>query len=626
MRCRGLTLLLACALALALHGLAEPALAGPVRGVAEARTALVIGNGAYKDAPLKNPVNDARDMAQALKALGFGVTLLTDATHQQMEAAVRDFGKTLRQGGVGLFYFAGHGVQVGGENFLVPVNAVIASESDVKFGCLNAGLVLGKMEDAGNGLNVIILDACRNNPFARSFRSAELGLAKMDAPTGSLIAYATAPGSVAADGAGRNGVYTEQILKHLRTPGLAITDLFMRVRMGVVAATGKKQVPWEASSLTGYFYFGGEAQPGQAPQPMPPLPAAMPVAPVPPALPRLDPKAERKRLADEAAQLRREQEELAQLQSIQAEQSRLELERQKLEQAKLLALAKRPQQSPANAPQARAHEAQFALLARSGLPDARAYFEQAVQARPDDADARAGLVVALVLSGREADAKYHLRRVDEAGLLTPGARLAKGLLLGLEGNTDAGYHLNRAGEEGADKALTLLCQAVLADRQADVERGRKLMENYAALVPDAERCELARSLDKGFNLLGGMVGSYRWVLPPAAAGHYQARLDISFTRQGKGLAATATGKFWAFSGDISVQDVQLKGKTLQFTLKIYKVLFGGLEEPSTYRFTCDLSGGVDSILVPLVEREPNRDGRFVPVAPYANGKLVRQGS
>ena len=175
--------------------------------MAAGRTALVIGNSAYPTAPLKNPVNDATDMAAALKRLGFDVTLLTDATMRQMEEAVRAFGLKLRGGGIGLFYFAGHGVQVAGENYLVPVNAAIQSEGDVKYGSLNAGLVLAKMEDAGNGPNVVILDACRNNPFARSFRSAEAGLARMDAPTGSLIAYATAPGHVASDGEGRNGVW-----------------------------------------------------------------------------------------------------------------------------------------------------------------------------------------------------------------------------------------------------------------------------------------------------------------------------------------------------------------------------------------------------------------------------------
>lgn len=250
--------------------------AAPVQ--AERRTALVIGNSAYKTAPLKNPVNDARDMASALRSLGFEVALVTDATQQQMENAVREFGTRLRQGGVGLFYYAGHGVQVGGENFLIPVNAAILSEADVKYGSVNAGLVLAKMEDAGNGLNLVILDACRSNPYARGFRSAEQGLAKMDAPTGSLIAYATAPGSVASDGGGRNGVFTRHLLETIKTPGLPISEVFMRVRQGVVQETARKQVPWEASSLIGQFYFAG---PGQTATPPPAVTAPQPATKAP---------------------------------------------------------------------------------------------------------------------------------------------------------------------------------------------------------------------------------------------------------------------------------------------------------------------------------------------------------
>ncbi len=257
------------------------------QALAEGRTALVIGNGAYPTAPLKNPVNDATDMAAALTRLGFRVTLLKNATMQQMEEAVREFGLALRKGGIGLFYFAGHGVQVAGENYLVPVNAVIQSEGDVKYGCLNAGLVLAKMEDAGNGPNVVVLDACRNNPFARSFRSAEAGLARMDAPTGSLIAYATAPGKVASDGEGRNGLYTQHLLRNIATPGLSISDLFMNVREGVVRDSGKKQVPWENTSLIGRFSLAGQPvalapvpQAAPAPKPAPQAaPAPAPAAP-----------------------------------------------------------------------------------------------------------------------------------------------------------------------------------------------------------------------------------------------------------------------------------------------------------------------------------------------------------
>ncbi|MBA4358203.1 MAG: hypothetical protein C0405_10830 [Desulfovibrio sp.] len=222
---------------------------------AQRRVALIIGNGAYPTAPLRNPVNDARDMAGALRTLGFEVILRENASLRQMEDAVDELWARLKGGGAGLFFFAGHGLQVAGRNFLVPVDARLSAEQDVKYRCMDAGLVLGRMENAGNGLNIVILDACRNNPYARSFRNTQEGLAKMDAPKGSLVAYATAPDSVAADGTGKNGIYTGQLLRHLRTPGLGIEELFKRVRIDVLAATGEKQVPWEASSLTGYFTF-----------------------------------------------------------------------------------------------------------------------------------------------------------------------------------------------------------------------------------------------------------------------------------------------------------------------------------------------------------------------------------
>jgi len=613
-------------LSLAMLPLLLVLLAAPAQ--AERRVALVIGNGAYPTAALKNPVNDAKDMAASLQRLGFEVVLLTNANQQQMDSSVREFGLKLRQGGAGLFYYAGHGLQVGGENYLVPVNANIQTESDVRYTCLPAGMVLGKMEDARNDLNIIILDACRNNPFARSFRSAEQGLAKMDAPTGSLISYATAPGSVASDGTGKNGLFTQHLLKNMATPNLSVEEMFKRVRQSVVADTNRKQVPWEASSLIGQFFFSGSSS---EPQPLkPPAAAEAPKSPAPAT--RMDLKAERKRIAEEAERLKREKQELAQYQALQADKDRQEVERQKLEQAKLLAMAPRPKQAPptaapaaapAAAPQPASHAAQFAQLARVGLPAARAYFEQAVQARPDDADARAGLAIAQAFSRSEADARYHLQRLNESNAQTAGARLAKGLLLGLEGNADAAYQLNRAQEDGADRALVLLCQAAAAERKGELERGRRLMEDYAGLVPESERGEYAKALAKSLNLVNNLVGSFKWVMPADYEGGY-GKLDITFTRSGSGLAAKATGKFWAFSGEIVVQDVLVKGKTLMFTLKVYKVIFGSLDDPSTYRFTCDLSGSLDVLPVPAVEWVPGRDGKFVVRRDYANTRLERQ--
>lgn len=225
----------------------------------EQRTALVIGNSSYKSSPLRNPVNDATDIAEELRKVGFTVIQKKNATQREMERAIRKFGKELRKrGGVGLFYYAGHGIQVNGRNYLIPVDAEIETESDVKFEAVDAGRILGKMEDADNDLNIVILDACRDNPFARSFRSSTQGLARMDAPRGSIIAYSTAPGSVAADGKGRNGIFTKYFLKHMDTPGLPIEEVLKKVRVDVIYETHEKQIPWEASSLTGQFYFASK--------------------------------------------------------------------------------------------------------------------------------------------------------------------------------------------------------------------------------------------------------------------------------------------------------------------------------------------------------------------------------
>lgn len=221
----------------------------------ERRLALVIGNSAYKTAPLRNPVNDARAVSKALAGTGFHVTLIEDAGRATMRRAVRDWGDDLARGGVGLFYFAGHGMQIRGRNYLIPVTADVRREDEVEDEAVDANTVLAKMDSAKNALNIMILDACRNNPFQRSFRTAAQGLAQMDAPSGTLIAFATAPGSVAADGEGENGIYTKHLLAEMRQPGVAVEQLFKQVRIGVMAETKERQVPWESSSLRGDFYF-----------------------------------------------------------------------------------------------------------------------------------------------------------------------------------------------------------------------------------------------------------------------------------------------------------------------------------------------------------------------------------
>lgn len=220
------------------------------------RLALVIGNANYKSAPLVNPTNDAEDMASALERLGFTVTVLKNSSLREMKEAVRNFGAELKStGGTGLFYFAGHGVQSKGRNFLVPSSADITSEADLEFEALDANMVLSHMEEAKNSVNILILDACRDNPFARGWRSASRGLAQMDAPAGTFIAFATAPGQGAADGAGRNGVYTKHLLASLRASGSRLEDVFKRAAAQVSTETSGRQVPWTSSSLTRDFFF-----------------------------------------------------------------------------------------------------------------------------------------------------------------------------------------------------------------------------------------------------------------------------------------------------------------------------------------------------------------------------------
>ncbi|MBN2688328.1 MAG: caspase family protein [Deltaproteobacteria bacterium] len=228
---------------------------GQSQAAKEPRTALVIGNSAYGTAPLKNPVNDATATADKLKELGFTVTLKTNAGERDMDEAIRDFGRKLKKNqGVGLFYYAGHAIQLGGVNYLLPVNARIEKESDVRFNAINADMVLAEMAYAENGLNIIILDACRDNPFTRSFRSVARGLAIIsNAPVGTFISYSTGANQVARDGKGEHSPYTEALLENIARPGLTINEVFMNVRVKVREETG--QVPWELSSLEGYFYF-----------------------------------------------------------------------------------------------------------------------------------------------------------------------------------------------------------------------------------------------------------------------------------------------------------------------------------------------------------------------------------
>lgn len=224
----------------------------------EKRVALIIGNGAYVGAaPLRNPPNDARAMSAALRAIGFDVIERVDLKSREMKRAVIEFGNKLRTNDVGLFYYAGHGVQSNGKNYLIPVDAEIEKEADIVVDGVELDMVMTQIEDAKNRLNIVILDACRNNFSTRSWRNQGRGLLQVaNAPSGIFIAYATAPGSTASDNnSGQNGLYTQELLKAMRQPGMRIEEVFKQVRLRVKDLSAAQQIPWESSSLEGEFYF-----------------------------------------------------------------------------------------------------------------------------------------------------------------------------------------------------------------------------------------------------------------------------------------------------------------------------------------------------------------------------------
>ncbi|MCX6335246.1 MAG: caspase family protein [Bacteroidia bacterium] len=222
------------------------------------RLALIIGNGNYTNTqPLSNPVNDANSVYFMLNKLGFDLLKYEDLTQTDMKKAIDDFGEKLKKYDVGLFYYAGHGVQVDGSNYLLPVDANLKSEKDVDYECIDAGKVLSKFDVAGTKTSIIILDACRNNPFAKSWSRGikDKGLAFMEAPPGALIAYSTSPGSVAFDGSGTNGLYTECLLQSIGDPELNLIQVFQKVRKMVRERSAGVQIPWESTSMEGDFYF-----------------------------------------------------------------------------------------------------------------------------------------------------------------------------------------------------------------------------------------------------------------------------------------------------------------------------------------------------------------------------------
>jgi uncharacterized caspase-like protein len=232
------------------------------------RIALVIGNGAYRSTPLKNPVGDAEAVAASLKQLGYEVVLKRDTNFVDLIEALRDFSVRAAAYPVRVLFYAGHGIQARGRNYLLPVDVEPQSEDEIAARAADVGQVIDRLGALKSGLNIVVLDACRVNPFAGgvivgpdgrrlTFRGvARTGLAPQDAPVGTLVAFSTAPNGVALDGAGSaHSIYARHLLRHLPTAGLTVEQLFKRVRIGVAEETQRVQVPWESSSLTADFCF-----------------------------------------------------------------------------------------------------------------------------------------------------------------------------------------------------------------------------------------------------------------------------------------------------------------------------------------------------------------------------------
>jgi hypothetical protein len=276
----------------ALSALLLAVFVGPA--VAEKRVALVVGNSAYQNIPpLDNPKNDAKLMADTLSSLGFtliGGRAQLDLDKPALDNAVQNFGRQVQGADVALFYYAGHGVQVSGSNYLVPVRANPTREADVDFQMVDINLVLRQMQGSGTRLNMVILDACRNNPFgSRGLRASDGGLAQMRAPEGTLISYATQPGSVAQDGTDGHSPYTRALAATIRRAGLDIFQTFNQVGLAVKRATGGSQQPWVSSSpIDGTFYFVAPAAPRVAVAPSQPPRLAGTLRPDPDRIPIKD--------------------------------------------------------------------------------------------------------------------------------------------------------------------------------------------------------------------------------------------------------------------------------------------------------------------------------------------------
>jgi tetratricopeptide (TPR) repeat protein len=475
----------------------------PLQAATERRLALVIGNGKYTSSPLRNPVNDATDMADTLRKLGFNVILKINASKREMGKAVEDFEKQLKGQDVGLFYYAGHGVQVNGVNYLIPVSAKINEETDMEYEAIDAGRVLATMHNAKSMVNIVILDACRDNPYVRSFRSATRGLAIISkAPMGTIVSYSTSPGDVALDGKGRNSPYTSSLLQYMRQPGLSIEQVFKNVRQKLNRETSGKQVPWELSSLQGDFYFSTAK--GSATRPS----------------------------SEETSQV--------------------------------AMLTPTPESITDSTVQ---NDKYFALLARNSWNDALNYFQKAVVSSPDDMDARAGLAIALVFKGDESTAKYNIHRIKEVNYESRWTRVAIGLIEGMGQDYESGYYqLNRAIEEGADNALVRLCLVIINEKRGNYDLAEKEVNNYEVLVPAEQRGQLFKELAEKVNI-GRLVGTYCYSISGDSGSGCRYRISFKIIGNDLAGSVPSFNIPKACTQLVTISNLKIKNNELFFRLR-----------------------------------------------------------
>jgi uncharacterized caspase-like protein len=431
-----------------------------------ARFALVIGNAGYANAPLPNAQNDATAVAKVLERAGFRVDLKLNVTQRQMQEAIAGFGNQLKNDGVGLFYFAGHGVQIRGHNYLVPVATEIRREDEVPARAVDVQVLLDRMAGARNRMNVVILDACRDNPFARGGGKAGAGgLSALDAPTGSLIAFATAPGAVASDGKGANGLYTQHLLANIERPGTPIEEVFKRVRLGVRLDSNGSQVPWESTSLEQDFAFFPEG-PGAV------RAALAPVLPAPPGVELI---------------------------------ARAEIGYDLLRQGKLADAERQFRQLATN------EHPEVALMGREGLAetllargDANAALKEVgdiIAKAPGRSAAYLIRARALAVSGRAADAKADVQiaagaqTMADFGWQKANALVAAGNVQRKDDPRAAVASYERAAKENPKSVEALSNLAVALNDGGDAKRAAALLERAQTLDPsDAMTAALLRQV------------------------------------------------------------------------------------------------------------------------------------